>query len=532
VFRAVPWRRRLNVRLTAVIAIFTFATIAIFVRLGLRAQERQLEDVVGRFVALLSDSIVRSTRDSMLSDSRPAVYATMQAIGRGAGIEKVRLFNKEGLVTYSTKPEEIGRVVDKRAESCYACHAAGRPLEALSLPSRTRIYNAPDGHRVLAMVTPIHNEPACSNAGCHVHPPRKTVLGVVDVNISLAEVDSSLAAFQRDVLLGALAGVLLLAAGISYTAARLVVRPLGELGRATQRIAEGDLSGRIALRGDDEVALLAESFNAMTDSLLAARREIEGLMHGLEQKVEERTAELRAAQSQLVQGAKMASLGRMAASIAHEINNPLAGILTFARLIIRTLDEGELSSSGRELVLKNLRLVERETQRCTTIVRNLLDFARQRPLELKDVQLEEVVEEALTLIANPIALKGIVLEKRFAPTPPVKADFGQIRQALVNVLLNACDAMSPGGHLTVETLAQGAAAVELRVTDKGRGISPEHLAHVFDPFFTTKEKGTGLGLSVVYGIVERHAGTLQVESELGQGTTVSIVLPSAGGGHD
>jgi len=528
VFRDIHWTRRLSVRLTAFVSGATLVTIGVFVFVAVRAQRSYLEDVVVRVAALLSDSIDGSTHKHMLEDRREDAYAVMQAIAQGEGIERVRIFNKEGEVTYSTDASEIGSFVDKRAESCYACHAAGQPLERLSVPSRSRIYRAADGHRILAMVTPIYNEPSCSSADCHAHPADKRVLGVVDVGISLASVDASLWQLEERTLTGAGLTVMALAAGLLLVGRRSLVRPLDQLIRGMERISGGELDHRIPSTRSDELGLLAQSFNTMTDSLAAARAEIQGLMDGLEKTVEERTAALRETQAQLVNAAKLASLGRLAASIAHEINNPLAGILTFSRLMLRELEEGAPAPEERERYLKNLRLIERETQRCTTIVRNLLDFARQRPLTLSESDANAVIDEALSLVGHQIELKGIELDRHPGQLPLIKVDFGQIRQAFVNVILNACDAMEAGGRLTIRTAPTDVGGVEVEFTDTGSGISEENLSHIFDPFFSTKAKGTGLGLSVVYGIVERHGGSLDVQSRPGEGTTIRIRLPRQG----
>jgi two-component system NtrC family sensor kinase len=280
------------------------------------------------------------------------------------------------------------------------------------------------------------------------------------------------------------------------------------------------------MRGRYEIGELQHSFNDMADSLGKAREERLRLLASLEHLVEERTAELKRAQQQLVRSEKLSSLGRLAASIAHEINNPLAGILTYAKLLIRTFDDPTGTDRARVSAVKQLKLVQRETERCTAIVRNLLDFARERPLDLKDVSVNQVIEEALVLVGNQARLSGIELVKSFGDVPAVHADFGQLRQACLNLLINACDAMAGGGRLTLATRTLDG-AVEIAVTDTGCGISKEHLSKVLDPFFTTKEKGTGLGLSVVYGIVERHAGSIDISSEVGVGTTVTIRLPVA-----
>ncbi|MEE8325652.1 MAG: ATP-binding protein, partial [candidate division NC10 bacterium] len=161
-------------------------------------------------------------------------------------------------------------------------------------------------------------------------------------------------------------------------------------------------------------------------------------------------------------------------------------------------------------------------------VRNLLDFARQREPSFQEVNLDAVIIEALSLLSNRMTIQGIVLQKNLGDPPPVWADFGQLRQTFVNIALNACQAMEKGGTLTVVTvLSPGKRMVEVSITDTGVGIPQAHLATIFDPFFTTKEKGTGLGLSVVYGIVNRHGGRVDMKSELGKGTSVIVRLPVA-----
>ncbi len=523
--RSVPHARRLSIRLTAGIVAVVALTLSAFIYLALEAQKARLLDEAVRGAALLSDTIRTSVLEHMLDDRRDNAYALMDTIAQEQGIEKVRIFNREGRIMFSTHRTEIGTLVDKRAESCYACHAAGAPLVRLTVPSRSRIYRTTaDGHRVLAMVTPVYNEPRCSGGPCHAHAMDQQVLGVVDVGVSLAAADASLGSLtRRTVGLGG-AALAVIAAGSAFFTRRVVVRPVARLVLGTDRVAQGDLDHRITGHGTDELGLLAASFNRMTDSLQKARGEIQGLMDGLERKVEQRTAALRGAHEGLVRAEKLASLGRLAASIAHEINNPLTGILTFAKLLIRTLSEEEPQEAARGECLRNLRLVEREAGRCTAIVRNLLDFARERPLTLSDVDMGQALTEALSLVEHQLALKGIVLEQRLEACPRVQADFGQVRQALVNVILNAADAMPHGGHLTVSA-ASTQEAVEVRIDDTGIGIPPEHLAKIFDPFFSTKDRGTGLGLSVVYGIVERHGGRLDVTSEPGRGTTVRIRLP-------
>jgi two-component system NtrC family sensor kinase len=527
-YAGIPWWRRLSVVLVATVSGVTLIAIGLFAIFAIGVQQAQMKDEVLRGAALFSDTIRTSTREQMLSGKKEDAYRVMQAISENENVEKVRIFNKEGRIMFSTAPGEAGTLVDKKAESCYACHAAGQPLVKLSVPSRARVFRAPDGHRVLGMVTPIYNEPACSSGGCHVHPAEQSVLGVVDVSISLAAVDSAIAERTGRIAWFSLVCVLAIAVGLTLSARRLVLRPVREMVKATERIGRGDLLALVPVYQEDELGRLANSFNDMADSLAKARAERLELLNDLERQVEERTAALKAAQAQLVQTEKLASLGQLSASIAHEINNPLAGILTFAKLLIRNVEEGGDPEKTRESVLKNLRLIERETDRCRGIVRNLLDFARQRPLVLGDVAVDKALEEALSLLNHKIEMQQIVLERKLAASAVVSADFGQLRQAFVNILLNACDAMPEGGRLTVSTarLADGK-TVEIAFTDTGAGIPPENLSRIFDPFFTTKEMGTGLGLSVVYGIVQKHGGEMKAESRPGAGTTMRIRLPIA-----
>jgi two-component system NtrC family sensor kinase len=523
----VQWWNRLGVKAAAVIVFITLVCGAALVVMSLRAQQAYLTAEVVRGAAQFSDTIKASTYHFMLSDERTGAYRTMEMIGRLRGIEQVRMLNKEGRVTFSTDRSEVGRLVDKRAEACYACHAAGQPLVRLNMPSRSRIFSR-NNHRVLAMITPIYNEPSCSSAGCHEHPADKQVLGVVDIAMSLEEEDHAVAALGQKTTVFSVIGILLLAVAVGLFVRGYVIHPLGEILAATERVAQGDLEHPIRMRRTDEIGLLAGSFNEMTTSLGQAHAELHRLNENLERQVEERTTALKNAQAQLIQSEKMSSLGKLAASVAHEINNPLAGILTYAKLLIRMHEEGDLTETMRESCARNLRLVQRETERCSAIVRNLLDFARQRTPSLKDIDVSAVVEEALTLLAHRLQMQNVVLQKDLPPLPLVKADFGQLRQSFVNIALNACEAMAKGGTLTVVSQAAGA-NVEIRMTDTGPGIAPEHLSRILDPFFTTKEKGTGLGLSVVYGIIDRHGGTLDIESTIGVGTTVLVRLPVATG---
>ncbi len=525
---SIPWRDRLSTQLLGVAAAIVLGAVVVFTLVEMAIARQRLGGLT-RSTVLLSETISASIRHSMMRDDRAEAYAIIDNIGRQPQIAHVRLFNKEGRITFSTVPGERGKLVDKRAEGCRACHEENEslivPVDAL----RARTYEGRHG-RVLSMVTPFRSGADCTTSSCHVHPRERAVVGVLDVGVSLEQVDRDLSAFRRVSFLVTALLALMLASILWYMVKTRVVRPVEALVQGTRRVAHDELDTEIHVDARGELGLLAASFNEMIRSLRRVEGEFQALNAQLETKVQERTGELRAAQDTLVRTEKLSSLGKLSASIAHEINNPLAGILTFAKLMIRTIEHGPVGEAERRTLVKQLALVQRETERCTAIVRNLLDFARERPLQLKDVDVNHVIEEVFSLVSNQTAMLGVEASKDLAPVPKVEADFGQLRQAFINIVINAIEAMGKGGHLRVSTRPlPGQHALEVVFQDDGPGIPPELMQKVFDPFFTTKEKGTGLGLSVVYGIVERHKGRVSVESEPGKGTRFTIWLPATRG---
>ncbi len=535
----------LQARLLAAVCGVALVSIGVFAWVNIRYEQAERVDLMIRGASQFSDTVKRSTHYAMLQNRWEDAFHIMDTIGKQEGVTRVRVFTKEGTILFSTDRAEVGSAVDTRAESCYACHAAERPLERLMLPDRARVFRDAEGQRLLGMITPLYNEPGCSDA-CHIHPKSKSVLGVLDITLSLARVDEEISAITRRTLAFAATTTVLLAMILAWIVRRSVVRPVRELVEGTRRVAQGDLTHRIPVRTADEVGALAASFNRMTEALDKAQAELGILVATLEQRVEERTRELREAQAQLIQTEKLASLGKLSASIAHEINNPLSGILTYAKLLSRKLRAGAPDAEGVQAALQQLALVERETQRCCSIVRNLLDFARQREPSFQPVDVGAVMAEALSLLSNRLSIQNVEVTRELAPVPIIQADFGQLRQAFVNIVMNACEAMPKGGSLRVVTRevnlpGEGRSEplsptgksgrptrfAEVAITDTGQGIPPEYLSKIFDPFFTTKEKGTGLGLSVVYGIAEKHGGKILVDSRMGQGTTMTLRFPAA-----
>jgi len=297
----------------------------------------------------------------------------------------------------------------------------------------------------------------------------------------------------------------------------------------TKSLAQGDLDHRLEVHSRDELGELAASFNEMAGALARARQEITDWGHTLEDRVEQKTRELEGAQRSLVLREKMASLGKLAATVAHEVNNPLAGILTYAGLSVKQLNKMSCDPAGRAEIIENLRTIERESRRCGELMRNLLTFARQVPSQRELNDLNQLVKQGLALVHHKLELSEIELvENLQADLPPVRCDAGQMSQLALVLMVNAIEAMPGGGVLEVSTGVDPAGEnVTLQVRDTGMGIPAEVLPHIFDPFFTTKDtqQSTGLGLAVAHSIVEQHGGEISVNSIPGNGSEFKVSLP-------
>ncbi len=308
--------------------------------------------------------------------------------------------------------------------------------------------------------------------------------------------------------------------GLLSFAARRITRPLGVMVDAAGKIASGDLAHRVQVGSRDETGQLAWAFNLMTDELSLAHEDLTQWGRTLERRVEERTRELRETQDQLVVSEKLASLGKMAAGVAHEINNPLTAILLNSHLL---LERPGLDPDEEEA----LKLIADETTRCAGIVGGLLDFARQTPSQAAPTDINDVIERTLQLLEMQASVRNIRIEKALDRTlPAIEIDKNKIQQVFSNLAINACEAMPTGGTLAVASLmSRDGTHIEITFTDTGLGISKENIPRLFDPFFTTKSFGTGLGLAVSYGIIRQRGGTILVRSEVGKGSVFTVRIP-------
>jgi len=315
--------------------------------------------------------------------------------------------------------------------------------------------------------------------------------------------------------------------GLLAFVARLITHPLAVMVEATDKIAQGDLRHRVALEGRDEIGQLARAFNRMTDELSSAQEDLTQWGRTLERRVEERTRELRETQDQLVVSEKLASLGKMAAGVAHEINNPLTSILLNTHLLL------ERPGGGGE-VEQTLNLIADETTRCAGIVNGLLEFARQTPSRAVPTDINDVVDRTVLLLEKQAAVRNIRIERILDRSlPAIEVDKNKIQQVFSNLAINACEAMPTGGTLVIVSLmSRDGTHIEITFTDTGVGISKENIPRLFDPFFTTKSFGTGLGLAVSYGIIRQRGGTILVRSDVGKGAMFTVRIPLADPGEE
>ncbi len=295
-------------------------------------------------------------------------------------------------------------------------------------------------------------------------------------------------------------------------------------------VSGGDKNIRVKINPNqaEDMRMVSTAFNEMLDNLQTANTELENWSQQLEHKVRKKTEELGAAQNELIHIDRLASLGKLSSSVAHEINNPLSGILIYTKLVHKQLNHPELSDSKREMILKQLKLIESETRRCGEIVKGLLDFSRKDQENFEPRQLHEILEETYDLMIHSIKIANISFLKDFsAKNDLIYCSPNQIKQACVAILVNASEAVAESGEIWIKTSSPDEDTIRIEITDDGIGISPEVLPHIFEPFFSTKQEthGIGLGLAIVHGIIQSHKGKIQVKSEPGQGTVISITLP-------
>jgi two-component system NtrC family sensor kinase len=520
---------RFPLSLRLFILIFSVSTIGVaaYSWLSIRTMHRNCEQNVVTSAERLSETIQRSTHYGMLLNRKEDVHQIIRTIAEQPGVEDIRVYDKQGVITFSAEESEIGRSVDLEAEACVSCHASAIPLQPTATQEFVRIFVRDQGYRILGLINPIENAPECYNAACHAHTADQSVLGVLDITMSMEIADERLATMRRQAYLAAALVALLTGLLSALFILRMVRHPVQALISGARKVASGDLDTTIEVEARGEMQHLAETFNTMTADLKEARAELTDWSDQLERRLREKTEELSHSQRQVAHMDKMASLGKLAATVAHELNNPLAGILNYARLIERTIEESEAKIPGQEEIIRQLAHIRKEASRSGTIVKNLLIFARPSGMQLAPYSMNQILESSTMIVGHHLEMADIDLViEGIEGDDMLVCDTDQLQQCLVALLVNAVEAMPDGGTIELRAADLGD-SIELTVRDTGVGIPEDAQSRIFEPFYSSKEStdGAGLGLAVVFGIIQRHSGQISVESETGRGTTFTIVLP-------
>ncbi len=484
------------------------------------AWESSFEQHAGQTTAVIE----RVLRQGMLLKKKEAVHAALRDVSTAPGIRSIRIYDKYGEVKFSTDTHDLKTKIKQSAELCVLCHDT--PFGRAKEQSKTRTLRDPSGALVMGQARMIKNSSQCAGADCHAPPEQREYLGVMDFQMSMAVIEQGTKSARRGTFYAA--GLMALVGGLATYLSiwRFVQRPVRRLVDGTRKVAAGDLGVRVEVDRGRELQVLAESFNQMSAELAAARARSEQWEEELAAAIARKTRELGAAQRHIVHMEKMASLGKLAATVAHELNNPLGGILVYAKLIQRELPKADLPEKDKEEILRYVEVVRSESARCGDIVKNLLTFARQSKNVFAEHNLNPIIDRSLMTVQHLLKSNGIEHSvEHVAGDDRLTCDANEIQQALVALLVNAAEAMPSGGQLRVEAEAS-ADDLTISITDTGVGIPPEVLPEIFEPFVSTKgDKGVGLGLAVVYGIIRRHEADIDVSSKPGAGTTFRITLP-------
>jgi two-component system NtrC family sensor kinase len=517
---------RLSVRLIVSISVILISILSIYTYILITNLDEYLTNNSLKHAYNISEVIKKSTRYSMLLNRREDVHQIINTIGTEEGVRGIRIYNKQGTVIVSTDSSELNKQVDLTAEACIVCHNATVPLSTISTNDKMRIFQTQNNQRVLGLINPIYNDKDCSSAACHAHPPKIQFLGVLDVMVSLGELDLIKAETTRTTIINSAIITVVTAVACGVFIVFLVNRPMRKLSVGMEELGSGNLDYRIAVNSKDELGKMAKRFNEMSSKLKEAHKAIKDWSENLNKKVNEKTEELKNIYNQINQIEKLASLGKLSATVAHELNNPLEGILTYSKLISKKLKSSN-GNGDNTSVIKYLDLISDETARCGKIVKDLLLFSHKEDEEFTEENLISIIDKSITIIDHHLEMHDVSLLKEYEKDEIIiQCDDLKIQQALIALFMNAIEAMHNTGKIIIKAAVENSYAV-ISIKDEGTGISQKDLPHIFEPFFSTKEaaQGTGLGLAVAYGIITGHGGKIFVEETSPQGTTFKIELP-------
>lgn len=490
---------RFSITLKANLAtlILVSLTAVIFSRVFINSQINMVQDELKSRGEVLARNLAYNSELGVLANDKDNLDKLLMGLAKEKDVAYVSIADSQGNIL-----AETGRREGKGS------------VYSFSNPVKTKVIPESLGPEGLA-IAPAENLP-------------EQTIGAVNLDISLEGLYRTIQGIRQKT---ALLTLVLIVIGFILTllATRIIIGPLLGLAEATRKVSAGDLTSQIEKYSNDEIGDLALSFNEMTKNLKATYEKLEKRT----KELEEANKELKEAQYKLVQTTKMAAIGQLGAGVAHELNNPLGGVLGYAQFTLQKVRKPGFTPEDFSTCQTYLEYIEREALRCKTIVENLLKFSRGPKKDLEDVDLNKVIKDTMSLTGYELRKNKINIIENYDPALPlIKGNFNKLQQVVVNLMLNAGQAMPDGGQLTMITKTKTDAdkkpvAVILEVGDTGCGIAPEHLPRMFEPFFTTKQsaKGTGLGLAVSYEIIQEHRGEIEVKSEVNKGTKFIITLP-------
>jgi two-component system, NtrC family, sensor kinase len=509
-----------------VVLIITILSVFLFMSFGIifrSVYEQYLNTVILQSGNNVGSLVQGALYHSMLENDKGALQNTLDVIHTLPGIEDVSMYDNNDSLVYSSFTQDTAGSFNANCKSCHADIATMFPrtdksYKIITAESGCKMNMGVNGQRHLLIRSPIINSRSCYESNCHAHSAADKVLGSLVIKVPLKELDAAVKKSSVEFYLLAILTTLLLASFLILFTRHEIKRPLSRLIKASISVSNGDRSTRVEVRPNqlDDMRMVSVAFNDMLDNLQRATTELENWSQQLEYKVQKKSEELGTAQSELIHIERLASLGKLSSSVV------------YTKLVHKLLSNPEITEAKKEIMLKHLKMIEAETKRCGEIVKGLLDFSKKDQDDFEPNHLHEILRETYNLMSHPVKIENISFVTDFsASSDLIFCSPNQIKQACVALLVNASEAVTENGEISIRTSNPDADTIKLEITDNGIGISAEDLPHIFEPFFSTKQKahGIGLGLPIVHGIIQNHKGQIKVKSEPGQGTTISITLP-------
>ena len=523
-----------------VIYIISITSIILFVSFGLIFRsvcKNYMNTSIHQNGSNIGSIVEGALYHSMLTNDKGELQSTLDIINKMDGIDEVNMYDNKDQLAYSTLPYNES---DQINPNCITCHdnisslfpGEDKSYRIVDEEHACRMTSTGEGHRQLMIRSPIYNERSCYTSACHYHQPDEKVLGSLIIKVPLDRLDATVSSNSRNFFLLAIITTFLMVVLMIIFTRKKIKNPLTSILQASEAVASGNRSTRLEIKPGllYDMKMVSIAFNNMLDNLNKANKELQNWSHQLEYKVQKKSEELSNIQNELIHMERIASLGKLSSSVAHEINNPLSGVLTYTKLVHKQIDKLELEDASKSSMLKYLGIIESETKRCGEIVKGLLDFSRDDQKNFRNHHIHKLLKDTYNLMAHQMKMADIYFYTDFkADYDLVYCNENQIKQAAVAMLVNASEAVSENGEILIRTSNTETGQVQVDFTDNGVGIPEEDQQHIFEPFFSSKQKtsGIGLGLSIVHGIVQSHKGKIEIDSKPGKGTRISILFPLA-----